>query len=111
MTQMSMAVAALNHDSKFAAAYEKGIKKSDYWHYALEDALSLIAKLPSLAARIFVNVYKGGGQIPGIDKSLDLIGRYGCFHKALANMCEQGTTATCLDTEATKLSPSTCVYT
>lgn len=76
MTQMSMAVAALNHDSKFAAAYEKGIKKSDYWHYALEDALSLIAKLPSLAARIFVNVYKGGGQIPGIDKSLDLIGNY-----------------------------------
>ena len=74
MTQMSIAVAALNHDSKFVAAYERGIKKSDYWHFALEDALDLIAKLPSLAARIFTNVYRGGQKLPAISKDLDLIG-------------------------------------
>jgi len=76
MTQMSMAVAALNHDSKFAAAYERGIKKTEYWHYALEDALDLIAKLPNLAARIFANVYRDGQSLPAIDKNLDLIGNY-----------------------------------
>ncbi|KAK7693369.1 hypothetical protein QCA50_002937 [Cerrena zonata] len=31
MTQLGMGVAALNHDSAFAAAYEKGIKKAEYW--------------------------------------------------------------------------------
>jgi hypothetical protein len=71
---MSIGVAALNHDSKFAAAYEKGIKKAEYWHYALEDALDLIAKLPSLAARIFTNVYKNGQALPTTSKDLDLIG-------------------------------------
>lgn len=30
MTQLGMGVAALNKESKFAAAYEQGIKKSEY---------------------------------------------------------------------------------
>ena len=74
MTQMSIAVAALNQDSSFASAYERGIKKSEYWHFALADALDLIAKLPSLAARIFSNVYRDGKKIAEINKDLDLIG-------------------------------------
>ena len=43
MTQLGIGVAALNHDSAFQSAYELGIKKTEYWHYALEDALTLIA--------------------------------------------------------------------
>jgi citrate synthase len=82
MTQMAMAVAALNHDSKFAAAYERGIKKSEYWHSALQDSIDLIAKLPSLAARIFANVYRGGQSIPPPNKDLDLIGT--TFHALLS---------------------------
>jgi citrate synthase len=78
MTQLSIAVAALNHDSAFSAAYERGIKKADYWHYALEDALKLIAKLPSLAARIFTNVYRDGQKQPIVNKELDLIGKHPC---------------------------------
>lgn len=74
MTQMSIAVATLNQSSSFAGAYERGIKKSEYWHYALEDALGLIAKLPSLAARIFSNVYRDGKALPAINRDLDLIG-------------------------------------
>lgn len=74
MTQLGMGVAALNHDSVFAAAYEKGIKKTEYWTYALEDSINLIAKLPALAARIFRNVYKPENSIPGINKDLDLVG-------------------------------------
>ncbi|KAF7305079.1 Citrate synthase [Mycena kentingensis (nom. inval.)] len=76
MTQLGMGVAALNHDSAFQAAYEKGIKKSEYWTYTLDDALNLIARLPALAARIYRNVYKSGTAMPAINKGLDLIGNY-----------------------------------
>ncbi|KAB5596511.1 Citrate synthase [Ceratobasidium theobromae] len=76
MTQLAMGVAALNHDSAFAAAYEKGIKKADYWQPVLEDSLDLVAKLPALAARIYRNVYHPGAQLAPIDKNLDLVGNY-----------------------------------
>lgn len=74
MTQLGMGVAALNHDSKFAAAYERGVKKAEYWTYALEDSLDLIAKLPALAARIYRNTYHPDKAIPEINKDLDLVG-------------------------------------
>jgi citrate synthase len=76
MTQLGMGVAALNHDSQFQAAYEKGMKKSEYWTYTLEDCLALIARLPALAARIYRNVYKPGAQLPAFDKNLDLVGKH-----------------------------------
>lgn len=75
MTQLGMGVAALNHDSQFAAAYEKGIKKSEYWTHTLEDCINLIARLPALAARIYRNVYKPGTPLTGINKDLDLVGK------------------------------------
>ncbi|EIM90122.1 citrate synthase [Stereum hirsutum FP-91666 SS1] len=76
MTQLGMGVAALNHDSAFQAAYERGMKKTDYWTYTLEDCINLIARLPALAARIYRNVYKPGQAIPALDKELDLVGNY-----------------------------------
>lgn len=75
MTQLGMSVAALNHDSQFQAAYERGIKKSEYWTYTLEDCLDLIAKLPALAARIYRNVYQPDKAIAPVDKKLDLVGK------------------------------------
>ena len=74
MTQLGMGVAALNHDSAFAAAYENGIKKTDYWTYTYEDSINLLAKLPALAARIYRNIYKAGEELPDIKKDLDLVG-------------------------------------
>ncbi|KAG8709464.1 hypothetical protein FRC08_018322 [Ceratobasidium sp. 394] len=76
MTQLAMGVAALNHDSSFAAAYEKGIKKADYWQPVLDDSLDLVAKLPALAARIYRNVYRPGKELLPVDKNLDLVGNY-----------------------------------
>jgi len=76
MTQLGMCVAALNHDSAFAAAYEKGIKKTDYWTYTYEDSINLLAKLPALASRIYRNIYKPGSELPGVKKDLDLVGEY-----------------------------------
>ena len=75
MTQLGMAVAALNHDSSFQAAYERGMKKSEYWTHTLEDSINLLARLPALAARIYRNVYKPGQELPAINKDLDLVGK------------------------------------
>jgi citrate synthase len=74
MTQLSIGVAALNHDSAFQTAYEQGIKKSEYWVPTLEDCINLIARLPALAARIYRNTYHPGSPLPGIDRDLDLVG-------------------------------------
>jgi citrate synthase len=53
MTQLSVAVAALNTESVFAKAYEKGISKADYWEPTFDDAISLLAKIPRVAALVF----------------------------------------------------------
>jgi citrate synthase len=75
MTQLGIGVAALNHDSSFQIAYEKGMKKSEYWTHTLEDCINLIARLPMLAARIYRNIYKPGTSLVAIDKDLDLVGK------------------------------------
>ncbi|BFZ56948.1 citrate synthase [Savitreella phatthalungensis] len=66
MTQMAMAVASLNHDSAFEQAYSAGkLKKADYWEPAFDDTLSIIAKLPTIAAVIYKNVH-------GLDTTISL---------------------------------------
>lgn len=65
MTQFAIGVSVLNHDSKFAKAYENGIHKSKYWETTFDDCIDLIAKLPQIAAKIYQNTYRGGGALPG----------------------------------------------
>jgi len=57
MTQFSSAVLALQTESKFAAAYQRGVHKNDYWKYTYEDALDLIARIPQVAAHIYRHTY------------------------------------------------------
>lgn len=64
MTQFACAVSTLNYGSAFAKAYEKGMNKSQYWEPTFEDSISLLAKLPTIAAKIYQNSYKGGGALP-----------------------------------------------
>ncbi|CAL1715744.1 unnamed protein product [Somion occarium] len=70
MSQFSLAVTALNHDSTFAKAYQQGVSKKEYWGPAFEDCMDLIAKLPNIAGRIYRNVY-GQGKVPAIDPTKD----------------------------------------
>ncbi|KAK7739061.1 citrate synthase [Cytospora paraplurivora] len=70
MTQFAIAVAALSHTSKFAEAYAKGLNKAHYWETTFDDSISLLAKLPTIAAKIYQNSYRGGGALPG-DIDLD----------------------------------------
>ena len=63
MTQFGMAILALQRDSKFAARYRAGMPKSDYWDPMYEDVMDILAKLPEIAARIYMRAYKGGKYI------------------------------------------------
>lgn len=73
MTQFAIAVSALNHDSQFAKLYEQGsLSKANYWEPTFDDSIQLLAKLPTIAAKIYQNTYLGGGPLPGsVDLSQD----------------------------------------
>lgn len=59
MTLFSQAVLALQNESQFVKGYHEGMTKDVYWEAALEDSLSLTAKLPVLAAYIYRMKYFG----------------------------------------------------
>ena len=63
MTQFCIAVLALQTESKFAKAYNEGISKKEYWDYVYEDTMTLIARLPRVAAYIYRRKYKNGEHI------------------------------------------------
>lgn len=71
MSQFSAAITALNSESKFAKAYSNGVKKAEYWEHTYEDAMDMIAKLPTLAAIIYRNLYKEGSSVGVIDPKKD----------------------------------------
>jgi len=71
MTQLSIALLALQPGSKFANEYSKGTaKKSDYWELVLEDALTLLAQIPIIAAKIYRRSFCDG-VVPASRKDLD----------------------------------------
>lgn len=72
MTQLSIALLACQTESKFAAAYSKGVHKSKYWEHTLEDVLDVIAKLPEISALIYQCSFKDGklgAKSPNLDYS------------------------------------------
>ncbi|KAK2074950.1 hypothetical protein P8C59_009120 [Phyllachora maydis] len=64
MTRFAIAVASLNCTSKFATDYAGGLAKADYWEPTFDDALSLLAKLPTIAAHIYHKVTSGNIHLP-----------------------------------------------
>lgn len=70
MAQFSSAITAMQSESKFAKGYAEGVPKTKYWEIAYEDAMDLIAKLPTLAAAIYRNLYRDG-KIGCIDPEKD----------------------------------------
>lgn len=76
MTQLSICLLALQSGSKFNEAYSSGsLKKTDYWHYNLDDSLTLIAQIPIVAAHIYRRVFHDGKVAPA-DPNLDWAGNY-----------------------------------
>lgn len=75
MTQFASGVMALQVQSEFQKAYEKGISKAKYWEPTYEDSLNLIARVPVVAAYVYRRIYKDGKIIP-LDDSLDYGGNF-----------------------------------
>ena len=61
MTKFACMVSALNVDSAFAKAYTEGINKADYWESTFDDCISLLAKLPVIAAWIYQHSFNRNG--------------------------------------------------
>ncbi|KAF2319334.1 hypothetical protein GH714_014863 [Hevea brasiliensis] len=60
MTQFGSGVMALQAQSEFQKAYDKGIPKSKYWEPTYEDSLNLIARLPIVASYVYRSDHEGG---------------------------------------------------
>lgn len=70
MAMLTSAILAMERESEFRRRYDAGMKKAEYWEPMLEDALTLIARLPEIAAGIYRMHTGKPGRIPS-DPSLD----------------------------------------
>ena len=70
MTLFSMGITSMAEDSVFVKRYAEGMRKSEYWDAYYEDSMTLIARLPYLAAHIYRKLFKKGQYIDP-DKRLD----------------------------------------
>jgi citrate synthase len=63
MTQFSAAIISMAYDSVFMKAYRAGVNKKFYWDFMYEDVMTLIARLPRIAAYIYRRIYHNGNHI------------------------------------------------
>lgn len=63
MTMFVSGIMALQTESNFAKKYAEGMNKKDYWEWAFDDAMDLIARLPRVAAYIYRRKYKNNEHI------------------------------------------------
>lgn len=75
MTMLSTAVLVMQRDSEFARQYHQGIPKSDFWKPCLEDALRMIARLPSISSWIYRKRFNKGPRVPS-KPDLDWAGNF-----------------------------------
>jgi citrate synthase len=76
MAMFSAGIVTMQRESVFAKRYGEGaLKKNDMWDPMFEDAMTLCARLPMLAAYIYRMKYKGDTHIPS-DPSLDMGGNF-----------------------------------
>ncbi len=64
MAMQSLGLLMLEDGSKFRKRYNDGMRKDEYWGPALEDALDLLAKIPTLTAGLYRIRYEDGQIIP-----------------------------------------------
>jgi citrate synthase len=75
MSQLTVAVMAMQQTSIFARRYAEGMNRSEYWDATYEDTMNLLARLPRVAAYIYRRTYFKGDHIPP-DISLDWAGNF-----------------------------------
>ncbi len=70
MAMLNTGILVMEKESKFRAGYDAGMTKTEYWDPMYEEAIDLLAKLPSVAAGVYRIRYNKGNLIP-YDKNLD----------------------------------------
>ncbi|RLD22176.1 MAG: citrate (Si)-synthase [Bacteroidetes bacterium] len=75
MTQFITGISSMQTNGIFTKRYAEGMSKSDYWDPMYEDAMNLIASLPTLAAYIYRRSYFKGEHIAP-DDTLDWAGNF-----------------------------------
>jgi citrate synthase len=71
MTQFSVGILSLQHDSIFAREYRQGIAKTELWGPMFDDTMLLLGRLPVLAAYIYRRTYKKDRHIAAGPIQLD----------------------------------------
>jgi citrate synthase len=64
MCMLDTGILVMERESAFRKAYDAKVSKTDYWQPTLEDSLTLLARLPELAAGVYRLRYKKGPRIP-----------------------------------------------
>jgi citrate synthase len=70
MAMFDTAILVMERESVFRARYDQGMTKTEYWEPALEDSLTMLARLPGVAAGVYRTRFDKGARIdpdPGID--------------------------------------------
>jgi citrate synthase len=70
MCMLNTGVLVMERESSFRQWYDRGMAKDDYWLPTLDDSLTLLARLPVLAAAVYRLRYNKGdyiGWTPGLD--------------------------------------------
>jgi len=76
MSQLTAAISAAQKDSVFAKEYQQGVSKKEYWNATFEDAMNILAILPTIAAQIYRKTYNIEGEVPKYDAKLDWSANY-----------------------------------
>ena len=63
MMMFSSAILSMQRESEFVRQYNAGMTKDHYWDPTFEDSLTLLARLPMIAAYIYRRKYKGDTHI------------------------------------------------
>jgi citrate synthase len=63
MAMLDTAILAMENESVFRKRYNEGMKKTEYWEPALDDAMKIIATIHTIAAGIYRIKYKKGALI------------------------------------------------
>ncbi len=64
MCMLNTGILVMERESAFRQWYDRGMTKDEYWKPSLEDALTLLARLPGVAAGVYRIRYNKGGLIP-----------------------------------------------
>jgi citrate synthase len=76
MAMLSTGLLALEHESEFRRQFAAGLPADDLWQPALDDALSIVARLPALAAAVY-RIRYGRSDVKGWATGHDWADNYG----------------------------------